>query len=84
MSIPAFPRPFSKDDTDAFDDSATYSAHVGMTLRDYFAAHAMAVVMPAFVNELKKTRGSVKEAMRLQDLSAETCYALADAMIKAR
>jgi len=44
----------------------------------------MAAVMPAVINELKKTRGSIKEAQRLQALSAETCYALADAMIKAR
>ena len=56
----------------------------GMTLRDYFAAKAMAAVMPAVINELKKTRGSVKEAQRLQALSAETCFALADAMMKAR
>jgi hypothetical protein len=56
----------------------------GMTLRDYFAAKAMAAVMPAVMNELKKTRGSVKEAQRLQVLSAETCYVLADAMLEAR
>lgn len=59
------------------DDSA-------MSLRDYFAAKAMAAVLPAVMNELKKTRGSVKEAQRLQSLSAETCYVLADAMLKAR
>jgi hypothetical protein len=56
----------------------------GMTLRDYFAAHAMSSVMPAVIAELKKTRGSIKEAIRLQDISAETCYLLADAMMKAR
>ena len=55
-----------------------------MSLRDYFAAKAMAAVMPAVMNELKKTRGSVKEAQRLQALSAETCYVLADAMLEAR
>ena len=60
------------------------SAFQGMTVRDYFAAKAMAAVMPAVINELKKTRGSVKEAQRLQALSAETCFALADAMMKAR
>lgn len=57
---------------------------MGMTLRDYFASKAMVAVMPAVINELKKTRGSVKEAQRLQALSAETCYVLADAMMKAR
>jgi hypothetical protein len=56
----------------------------GMTLRDYFAAKAMLITMPAVINELKKTRGSIKEAIRLQNMSAETCYALADAMLKAR
>ena len=60
------------------------SLYEGMALRDYFAAKAMAVVMPAVINELKKTRGSVKEAQRVLALSAETCYVLADAMIKER
>lgn len=55
-----------------------------ITLRDYFAAKAMTAVMPAVISELKKTRGSVKEAIKLQALSAETCYALADAMLEAR
>jgi hypothetical protein len=68
--IPAFPYPDHGD--------------TGMTLRDYFASKAMVAVMPAVINELKKTRGSVKEAQRLQALSAETCYVLADAMMKAR
>lgn len=60
------------------------TAYTGMDLRDYFAAQAMSAVMPAVITELKKTRGSIKEAIRLQDLSAETCYLLADAMLKAR
>jgi hypothetical protein len=67
----AFPNPHLTDQT-------------GMTLRDYFAAKAMAAVMPAVINELKKTRGSVKEAIRLQVLSAETCYSMANAMMEAR
>jgi hypothetical protein len=61
-----------------------YFGEIGMTLRDYFAAQAMTAVMPAVMTELKKTRGSIKEAIRLQALSAETCYSLADAMLKAR
>ena len=77
--IPAFP-------TGIFTDAkgVIIGGSYGMTLRDYFAAKAMTAVMPAVISELKKTRGSVKEAIRLQDLSAETCYALADAMMKAR
>lgn len=58
--------------------------NAGMTLRDYFAAKAMSSVLPAVILELKKTRGSVKEAVRLNSLAAETCYAMADAMMKAR
>jgi hypothetical protein len=72
-NTPAFPQPINPSEQGR-----------GMTLRDYFAAKAMAAVMPAVMNELKKTRGSVKEAQRLQALSAETCYVLADAMMKAR
>ena len=34
---PAFPRPLSVDDV---DPDISYPAHVGMTLRDYFATHA--------------------------------------------
>jgi hypothetical protein len=67
----AFPNPHLRDDS-------------GITMRDYFAAKAMSSVMPAVLNELKKTRGSVKEAIILQALSAKTCYSMADAMMKAR
>lgn len=67
----AFPNPHRTDE-------------LGMTLRDYFAAKAMSSVMPAVISELKKTRGSVQEAIKLQALSAETCYSMADAMMKAR
>jgi len=58
--------------------------HGGMTLRDYFAAHAMSSLMPAVINEIKKTRGTTTEAIRLQSLSAQTCYSMADAMLAAR
>ena len=77
-NIPAFP-------TTQYANGLSPTGHDnGMTLRDYFAAKAMAAVMPAVMNELKKTRGSVKEAIKLKALSAETCYTLADAMMKAR
>jgi hypothetical protein len=78
--IPAFPVP-SYVNVDGETHDVEFK---GMGLRDYFAAQAMTAVMPAVISELKKTRGSVKEAIRLQALSAETCYAVADAMIKAR
>jgi hypothetical protein len=60
------------------------AAFQGMTLRDYFAAHAMSSLMPAVINEIKKTRGTTTEAIRLQSLSAQTCYSMADAMLAAR
>jgi len=71
MSIPAFPRPFSKDDTEAFDTSPTYNAHVGMSLRDYFAAKAI--------------QGLLNNGMHpnVYEL-ARDAYKLADAMIEAR
>ena len=81
-NIPAFPRSIYS--LNGAIDNQSMSTGYGMDLRDYFAAKAMTVVMPAVINELKKTRGSVKEAIKLKDLSAETCYTLADAMMKAR
>ena len=78
-NIPAFPTGIITDGKGKIIGGSN-----GMTLRDYFAAKAMTAVMPAVINELKKTRGSVKEAIKLKDLSAETCYTLADAMMKAR
>lgn len=62
---PAFPRPYSKDDVDGH----CYKAHVGMTLRDYFATHAM----QALIDNDGLFSGIPTQA-----------YALADAMLKAR
>ena len=75
MSIPAFPRPFSKDDTDTFDTSPTYNAHVGMTLRDYFAAKAMQAAITGCA-----TRGEVG----IYSNWAGLAYDMADAMLAAR
>lgn len=44
----------------------------GMTLRDYFAAKAMAAIVPNFIDEWSE-----------QSIS-ETAYSLADAMLRAR
>lgn len=44
----------------------------GMTLRDYFAAKAMAAIAPNFIDEWSE-----------QSIS-ETAYSLADAMLRAR
>jgi hypothetical protein len=66
---PAFPRPFSVDDA---DPDISYPAHVGLSLRDYFAAKAM--------------QGSLADDARLRDkvAFAKWCYEMADAMLSAR
>jgi len=69
---PAFPRPLSVDDV---DPDITYPAHVGMTLRDYFAAKAMTAILsedPAYHTK--------HDFIDLADFS----YRLADEMLKAR
>ena len=66
INPPAFPRPLSVDDV---DPDITYPAHVGMTLRDYFAAKAMQALID--------NDGLFSEI-------PPQAYALADAMMKAR
>lgn len=52
-----------------------FAGYEGMTLRDYFAAHAMQALL-----------GKLTDGVRPQDcvVMAEDAYFLADAMIKAR
>jgi hypothetical protein len=69
---PAFPRPFSADDVDS---DLSYPAHVGMTLRDYFAAKAMQSLVMKF-NEDSLDWNAHEES--------EIAYQIADAMLKAR
>jgi hypothetical protein len=66
---PAFPRPFSIDDV---DPDVSYPAHIGMTLRDYFAAKAMQADMTDGVHESDFA------------WSAARAYKMADAMLEAR
>jgi len=56
----------------------------GMTLRDYFAARAMQVVMPSVIAELQRKSYSDEKTKLLKNTSAEACYGMADAMMKAR
>ena len=65
---PAFPRPYSEDDVDGH----CYKAHVGMTLRDYFAAKAMSYWLCIPIDQEKLEKVSVE------------AYKVADAMLKAR
>jgi hypothetical protein len=68
---PAFPRPHSVDDVDG---DLSYPAHVGMTLRDYFAAKAM--------------QGNLASMVEGQEfdpsMGAEWAYKVAEAMMEAR
>jgi len=68
---PAFPRPYSEDEVDGH----CYKAHVGMSLRDYFAAKAM--------------HGQINNPLPIGNdethrLIAERSYRMADEMLKAR
>jgi len=55
-----------------------------ITLRDYFAAKAMAVVMPTVVAELQRKAHGQDKTTLLKNAAAEACYGMADAMLKAR
>jgi hypothetical protein len=77
---PAFPRPYSENDVDGH----CYKAHVGMTLRDYFAARGLESLMHKVTSELESKHYSIEEAKKIQDVYASMCYAMADAMLKAR
>jgi hypothetical protein len=57
---------------------------VGMTLRDYFAARGMETLMTKVVSELERKHHSIKDAQQIQNVYASMCYAMADAMLKAR
>ena len=56
----------------------------GMTLRDYFAAKAMSLVMPDAIKELQRGYLSQEKTDKLKTAACEACYGIADAMLKAR
>ncbi len=57
----------------------------GMTMRDYFAAEAMHAVFPKLIDALQSDDivPDVK-IIQAKTLAAVSCYAIADAMLKAR
>lgn len=55
-----------------------------MTLRDYFAARAMVIVMPPVLEEIRKCNTSDADVAKLMRVSTEACYGMADAMLEAR
>jgi hypothetical protein len=72
---PAFPRPFSVDETtSSFPSSQLYPAYSGMLLRDYFAAKAMQSILARADNRFTTTL----------DFVGGKAYQYADAMMKAR
>jgi hypothetical protein len=56
----------------------------GMSLRDYFAARGMETLMTKVVSELGSKHRSIEEAQKIKNVYASMCYAMADAMLKAR
>lgn len=77
---PAFPAlPITRD----FNGEILYQAK-GITIRDYFAAKAMHVIMPSVVEILQKQSMSKEKTDQLKAGAAEACYGMADAMMEAR
>jgi hypothetical protein len=72
MSEKSFPTYFTEDHA------------LSMTLRDYFAAKAIAVVMPPVLEEIRSRRISDADVTKLKRVSAEACYGIADEMLEAR
>jgi hypothetical protein len=56
----------------------------GMTLRDYFAAKGIETLMKSVASELESKHYSIDKAQKIQDVYASICYAMADAMMRAR
>lgn len=69
---PAFPRPCSED---KFNEE-TFPSQRGMSLRDWFAAQALAGYLAAY--------SGPEVRMPVPDIAADRAYEYADAMLKAR
>jgi hypothetical protein len=80
MNEPAFPTNYFYDQ----ENEHEILPMPGMTLRDYFAAKAMAVIMPTVVEILQKQAMSTEKTDQLKNGAAAACYGMADAMLKAR
>ena len=75
---PAFPSGLVENAADEVD-----SLHKGMTLRDYFAAKAMPFEFTDYWIDFEKREDKTIDEYWRFDI-AESCYAMADAMLKAR
>jgi hypothetical protein len=79
---PAFPRQLPKVSVTPDEALRIIQEHAGMSLRDYFAAHAMnAPWGEALTPEVYPDGVVTQEAAAAL---AESCYAVADAMLKER
>jgi hypothetical protein len=56
----------------------------GMTLRDYMAARGIETLIKSVTSELESKHYSIEKAQKIQDVYASMCYAMADAMMRAR
>jgi len=71
---PAFPTGVVTD-----DKGIIFGGGFGMTLRDYFAAKALPVVITDWLNT-----GDIFQDPEIPEVIARDCYIVADAMLKAR
>ena len=67
----------------AEDDTGTM-INMGMSMRDYFAAKGLEALMVNVTSELQSKHFSIEKSLEIKRLYAEMCYAMADAMLKAR
>jgi hypothetical protein len=72
MNIPAFP---------AMHFDLAENEH-GMTLRDYFAAQCMSVIMHELWSQARNTGAEFE--LPITDMATSFSYKMADAMLKAR
>ena len=74
---PAFPRTIQR-----WNDSFEHVE--GMSLRDYFAAHVVAVLSEAHAVDYRLHNGHDREAREMAEDIADAAYLIADAMLEAR
>jgi len=73
---PAFPASY-------YTDDGEWAKRDGMTLRDYFAAKAMPFEFKDYWDDFQKFKHQTIDEHWREDI-ADSCYAMADAMLKAR
>lgn len=78
---PAFPSP-TVSQNQATGETIAHQAYGGMTLRDYFAAKAMSVLLPGLIGELDRLpdRTAAEQTRR----GCKAAYMIADAMLQER